>query len=598
MNSTCPGGGKLLISFSSIFSANSAASGVEIQSSTSPHADMIALHSVYQFSDEMRVDKRINTDNNNKNWSTEYGWIGIQIFLSAIKEWMVEFGSSMISTSFRPDMAWYWLGKPSKQYAPWYEPVLKINHPAYISSNPSTVERHEVVHGQIIVKQFSEFPDKTIKKCTFVTGLCVKMGERNHIKWLVKKKVALKMVHGRLMQRGSQTVLANTANEREVFLTFHCLEFELGDVKEIVVVQIRSIPWGHQHRKANAYKDKAVREEAEDRKIKGLSTMYFCKSLYWPERERKLRGRKKLLKCRNGFTSKGTEYRVHDFVYLSPDHFAAKDRDQETLRGGRDVGLKAYAIRQLLEIEVPKEQGSTNSTKVKVHRFFRSADISAEKAYYSDIREVYYGEPVWTVPIFGIEGKCDIRKKDHFYPDSHVIIDHIFFCEHLYDPDKVAIKTIASSLLTLINLDDQFPANIKLNLLKKGWSMIPIKERKRKKHLLLKIKGMLLLKKRLPPGLDSWTGRVFNWLPISLACHRSPVLLFLQQPGQFLLHLFFSSTSDDPDRLSCPPSKNFGSVFITLPDAVASAITSLASFLFFLLKQQAQVNPQRPDRFT
>ncbi|KAK1565206.1 hypothetical protein Q3G72_021171 [Acer saccharum] len=337
---------------------------------------------------------------------------GTQIFLSAIKEWMVEFGSSMISTSFRPDMSEYRLGKPSKQYAPWYEPVLKTvrlavaiiallkdqtrasrlsftdvikrvsefnqNHPAYISSNPSTVERHVVVHGQIILNKFSEFSDKTIRKCAVVTE--------------VRKLFLLTLLM------------------REVFLSFHCLEFELGDVKEIVVVQIQSIPWGHQHRKANAYKDKAVREETEDRKIKGLSTMYFCKSLYWPERGAFFRlptetirlgsgvchsckiqenkREKETLKfylCRNGFTSKGTEYCVHDFVYLLPNHFAGKDRDQETFRGGRDVGLKAYAVCQLLEIEVPKEQGSANSTKVKEHRFFRSEDISEEKAYYSGI---------------------------------------------------------------------------------------------------------------------------------------------------------------------------------------------------------------------
>ncbi|KAK2661810.1 hypothetical protein Ddye_000384 [Dipteronia dyeriana] len=39
--------------------------------------------------------------------------------------------------------------------------------------------------------------------------------------------------------------------------------------------------------------------------------------------------------------------------------------DQETFRGGRNVGLKAYAVCQFLEIEVPKEQGSAKSTEVK-----------------------------------------------------------------------------------------------------------------------------------------------------------------------------------------------------------------------------------------
>jgi DNA (cytosine-5)-methyltransferase 1 len=33
--------------------------------------------------------------------------MGLPIFLSAIKEWMIEFGSSMIFISIRTDMAWY-----------------------------------------------------------------------------------------------------------------------------------------------------------------------------------------------------------------------------------------------------------------------------------------------------------------------------------------------------------------------------------------------------------------------------------------------------------------------------------------------------------
>lgn len=32
---------------------------------------------------------------------------GMPVFLSAIKEWVIEFGSSMVSISIRTDMAWY-----------------------------------------------------------------------------------------------------------------------------------------------------------------------------------------------------------------------------------------------------------------------------------------------------------------------------------------------------------------------------------------------------------------------------------------------------------------------------------------------------------
>ncbi|KAF8412006.1 hypothetical protein HHK36_004565 [Tetracentron sinense] len=592
---------------------------------------------------------------------------GIPSYLSSIKEWMIEFGSSMVFISVRTDMAWYRLGKPSKQYAPWYEPVLKTarlaisiitllkeqsrvsrlsfadiikkvsefekNHPAYISSNPVAVERYVVVHGQIILQQFAEYPDDTIRKCAFVTGLSSKMEERHHTKWLVKKKVVLKneanlnpragvapvaskrkamqatttrlinriwgdyysnyspedskegdscevkedeeveeqeeneedveeekilvveetqkphsrskptksmpaskeirwdgkpigktlsgealykqaivrgdvitvggavvvevdvseeglaiyfveymfeksdgrkIVHGRVMQRGSQTVLGNTANEREVFLTHECLEFELGDVKQTIVMDIRLMPWGHQHRKDNANTDKIDSAQADERKRKGLPLEYYSKSLYWPEKGAfftlpidtmglgtgfchscKIQETQmekdvfKLNSSKAGFIYKGAEYFVHDFVYVSPQHLSAERDDQETFKSGRNVGLKAYVVCQLLEIDVhsvPKK-ADPKSTHVKVRRFFRPEDISTEKAYISDIREVYYSEQTLSVTIETIEGKCEVRKK-HDLPsfDGPAILEHIFFCEHLYDPVKGSVKQLPAQV--------------------------------------------------------------------------------------------------------------------------------------------------------
>ncbi|KAH9750479.1 DNA (cytosine-5)-methyltransferase [Citrus sinensis] len=151
---------------------------------------------------------------------------GIPVYLSAIQEWMIEFGYSFVSISVRTDISWYRLGRPSKQYAAWYKPVLKTarlaialitmlnnqsrasrlsfadvikkvskfskTNPAYISSNPTEVERYVVVHGHIILQQFAELPNKRISKCAFVSGLFEKMEERRHTRSLVKKKVVLK----------------------------------------------------------------------------------------------------------------------------------------------------------------------------------------------------------------------------------------------------------------------------------------------------------------------------------------------------------------------------------------------------------------------
>ncbi|GMY04894.1 DNA (cytosine-5)-methyltransferase 1-like [Fagus crenata] len=66
------------------------------------------------------------------------------------------------------------------------------DHPAYISSHPTMVESYVIVHGQIILQQFSEYPHNAIKKNVFATGLYGKMEQRHQKKWLVKKKVVLK----------------------------------------------------------------------------------------------------------------------------------------------------------------------------------------------------------------------------------------------------------------------------------------------------------------------------------------------------------------------------------------------------------------------
>ncbi|KAK1440400.1 hypothetical protein QVD17_06226 [Tagetes erecta] len=593
---------------------------------------------------------------------------GIPIYLSAIKEWKIEFGSSMVIISIRTDMAWYRLGKPSKQYGPWYQTVVKTarlaiaiitllkeqtrasklsffevikrlsefdkNHPAYISSNPLIVERYVVVHGQIIMQQFAEFPDATIRKSAFIFGLEVKMEERHHTKWTIKKKSietkqanmnpraamgpvvskrkampatttrfinrlwgefysnyspeevkegdsidvkkdeeedeleeneqedceepeeennilpvqepekshsalkekkicgsktdinwvgkavgktangnslykeavirgevvgvgssvvvedsicyveymfedsdSRKFVHGRLMLRGCETVLGNIANEREVFLTNDCMDFELDDVLQAAIVQIRTVLWGHEHRKANASFDKMDRATAEDRKNKGLPVEYYCKSLYWPQKgaffslkpdkmghgnglcysckmmeDEKKKEVFELNELKTGFTYMATEYRVDDFVYVGPHHFDSDERGNETHKSGRNVGLKPYVVCQLLQIESPKnsKRVDPDSVAVQVRRFYRPEDLSADKAYRSDIQEVYYSEETHKLFASAFEGKCEVKRKTELSSvDNTYNVDHAFFCERMYDPDKGSLK--------------QLPVNIKLS---------------------------------------------------------------------------------------------------------------------------------------
>ncbi|KAJ4837570.1 hypothetical protein Tsubulata_038149 [Turnera subulata] len=591
--------------------------------------------------------------------------MGLPVFLGEIKEWLIDFGAEDVSISFRTDLAWYRLGNPSKQYAPWFKPVLKTarlatsiikmlkqqsrvsrssfadinkyvcnlekeDH-AFISSNPDTVERYMVVHGQIILQVFAEFPDPMIKRCAFIVSLANKMKEMHNTTWTVKKKAVLqktelnlnpraamdttasvkskrkvmqatttrlinriwgeyysnyspedlkegvaaetvedevgeqeeneddaeeesqpvsakipkpssvirktlsrssgadvrwdgavvgktcsggaiykeaivhgevvvvgaavmlevdkpdeipaiyfieymfetpsgsKMFHGRLMQRGSETVLGNTANERELFLTNMCMTHALQDIEQVITFELRKTPWGFQRRKENANADRIDRARAEERKKKGLPLEYYCKSLYWPEKGAFVTlpydlvglGSGDCYACKlkeaeeekekfevnssmSGFLYRGTRYSVLDFVYITPDQFAVEKESGEIYKGGRNVGLKPFVVCQLLEIIASKrsKEAELNSTQVKIRRFFRPDDISAEKAYTSDVRELYYSEETHVLSIETIEGKCEVRKKNDMPTCTAAVFDHIFFCEHLYDPSNGSLKQL------------------------------------------------------------------------------------------------------------------------------------------------------------
>lgn len=57
--------------------------------------------------------------------------------------------------------------------------------------------------------------------------------------------------------------------------------------------------------------------------------------------------------------------------------------------------------------------------------------------------QLYYSDEISMMPVTAIEGKCEVRKKqDIQISNCPAIFDHIFFCEHLYDPEKGAIKKV------------------------------------------------------------------------------------------------------------------------------------------------------------
>lgn len=82
---------------------------------------------------------------------------------------------------------------------------------------------------------------------------------------------------------------------------------------------------------------------------------------------------------------------IEDYVYACPDEINGLKEEGRgnSSKAGRNIGLRASVVCQLLEIIVPKEStiADLGSFVLKVRRFYRPEDISAEKAYAADNQE-------------------------------------------------------------------------------------------------------------------------------------------------------------------------------------------------------------------
>jgi len=236
------------------------------------------------------------------------------------------------------------------------------------------------------------------------------------VEYLYQAKDGLRMLHGRVLLRGSETILGNVASEYEVFLTEQCAEVEIEGVRS-VVVKLKRHPWGHPHRKVNAAADQAERELAKERARKGLPAEYFCSALYASDKGAffslpksglavgdgtceacQLRDQEEeknatcMLPDNKGFRLKGIEYLEGDFLYLDPSIFPVLQNKEDLelakpiFKGGRNKGLRPFAICQLLSVQGPKKKNGIPSL-LNVQRFYRPDDFGPHKGYIADIHE-------------------------------------------------------------------------------------------------------------------------------------------------------------------------------------------------------------------
>lgn len=279
-------------------------------------------------------------------------------------------------------------------------------------------------------------------------------------------------VHGQLFERGSDTVLGNAADERELFLTTSCCNLAPDSISGVASVKRRDTPFGYQHCKASAAAGQAEGGHAKAPNGASPEADYFYQFLYAPEkgafvdlhtweankaaastcqacaesRAKEEAAKTSLFPDKQGFRYAGTDYRVNDYLYLDPQYLSRsngaehKGSADKHLKGGRNIGLRAWAIGQLLEVTAAKGLPS----KLKVKRFYRPEDIDDDLAYKADVREVFYSDTCEQVEVNAVMGKCLVRKRLH---DNDVAeAPHVFLCGRMCNPKEKTVHMLPAQV--------------------------------------------------------------------------------------------------------------------------------------------------------
>ncbi|KAL2621227.1 hypothetical protein R1flu_001432 [Riccia fluitans] len=312
--------------------------------------------------------------------------------------------------------------------------------------------------------------DLTAGKVVIVEG--EPASRRFMIEYLYESDDEGPMMHSRLLVLGEETILGDAADERELFMSDACTDVPIGRIKELATVELRQRSWGYSYRKENATKDEADRARAKERKEKGLPLEYFCRSLWSPEKGAffkvpvgklglgsgscsacvtRLESEKKLeveiLPEAQGFRWQGVEYRINDYLYLDPHCLNdSKSGSRVTHKGGRNKGLLAFIICQVLTVLPHRSRAKAASSTIKVRRFYRPEDVDEMKAYRAQLHEVYYSEETFAVEISAVRGKCEVRRTAQNLDTSKGAFDHVFVCDYVHDPKTQTVKHLPATI--------------------------------------------------------------------------------------------------------------------------------------------------------
>ena len=216
-----------------------------------------------------------------------------------------------------------------------------------------------------------------------------------------------KVVHG------SETILAETASSKELFVVPHCLEFSV----EYVVAKLDI---------CESHSAVSIKESTENI-INGrnIDTFFYCRT--W-EPERGLFGRlpdmaigdcnnptkkaehtinRAFDEAKGNCVVKGQTYSIGDFVFVGMNALQFKGKKKNSKdnnwKGGANCNLHSWHVCEIVEFY--------DEDKVKARRFLRPEDIEADLAYRTPLHTLYYTDVLVDFPIWELYGKCRISSE-------------------------------------------------------------------------------------------------------------------------------------------------------------------------------------------
>ncbi|KAJ8970400.1 hypothetical protein NQ317_001491 [Molorchus minor] len=247
------------------------------------------------------------------------------------------------------------------------------------------------------------------------------------------------MFHGHLFCRGTDTILGETADPRELFLVDNCEDLPLGGIVRKAEVEYRGMP-------ENWFEvggDLNLQEPLEDDENGANNKCLSCRRKSEQKKFETPMYDEGCIKWKN------VEYRIGSGVFLNPETYKFKinreldisdplvsrilPKKTENVKGSNLDTPEAFTIGQIENIK--KEN---NDIKIKVRIFYRPENTisSIFLGHVKDLNFLYYTEEVITTSFDNVEGKCFLAFGDNLESPAHWSNEgpFRFYFTETYDP--------------------------------------------------------------------------------------------------------------------------------------------------------------------